>query len=95
MNEIFKGIPLPEKENPIEYYCARGADMLIYDNCTKEDYEKECAEAVKCGYSLFDTVDIKSNYHRTFFKDKMLHIYFCENEKKLQERYRHLLVYMF
>ena len=84
MNEIFRGIPLPEKENPIEYYCSRGAYMLIYDNCTKDDYEKVCAEAAHCGYSLFDTFNIKSNYHRTFFKDKMLHIYFCECDKKLR-----------
>lgn len=84
MNKIFSGIPLPDASPACEYECRKGAYMLIYENCCKADFDEECKKAESRGFSLFDSFDIKENYHRTYRSDIMLHIYYCESERKMR-----------
>lgn len=84
MNKIFNNIPLPAFAPSHEYDCGRNTYMLIYENCTFADFEEECASVQKSGYSLFDSSDIKNNYHRTYRSDIMMHVYFCESEGKMR-----------
>ncbi len=84
MNRIFNSIPLPEIAPAFEYHCGREAYMLSYTNCTKADFETECTALANSGCVLFDSFDLKENCHKTFRCDKMIHVYYCENEKTMR-----------
>lgn len=84
MNKIFSRIPLPENEPAFEYYSGREAYMLAYENCTEADFDAECAALENSGCVLFDSFDVKDNYHRTYRSDVMIHIYYCGSEKKMR-----------
>ncbi len=84
MNSIFNGIPLPEIAYSHEYHCSKGIYMLIFENCTQKDFDKECSAVEISGFSLFDSFDVKDNYHRTYRGRVMLHIYYCESEHKMR-----------
>lgn len=84
MNEIFNNIPLPGVAPAGEYNCSRGAFMLMYEHCTKADFERECESIERSGFSLFDSFDIENNFHKTYRSDMMLHVYYCENENVMR-----------
>ncbi len=84
MNKVFNNIPLPSAVPSGEYDCGGGAFMLLYDNFTKEAFEQECRLIEKSRFLLFDSFDLKKNYHRTYRSDIMLHVYFCESENKMR-----------
>lgn len=84
MNSIFNNIPLPEIPYADEYHCSKGIYMLIFENCTKADFDKECAAIENSGISLFDSFAVKENYHKTYRADIMLHVYYCESEHKMR-----------
>ncbi len=84
MNAIFNGIPLPETEYSLEYHSSKGIYVLFFENCTKEDFDTECAAVEKNGFAIFDSFDIKGNYHKTYRGRIMLHIYYCESEHKMR-----------
>ena len=50
MNEIFNGIPLPEKTVTDEYYCGRGTYLLRFENCTKHDFDGYCEKLEDSGF---------------------------------------------
>ncbi len=84
MNKIFNNIPLPSAVPSGEYDCGGGIFMLLYENFTKDAFEQECRLIGQNGFSLFDSFDLKNNFHRTYRSDIMLHVYFCENEHKMR-----------
>ena len=84
MNKIFCNIPLPEAAPAFEYYSGRDSYMLAYPNCTKADFDAECDAIEKSGCALFDSFDVKDNFHKTYRSDKMIHVYYCESEKTMR-----------
>ena len=84
MNAIFNGIPLPKIAYSHEYHSSKGIYVLFFENCTKEDFDTECAAVEKNGFAIFDSFDIKGNYHKTYRGRIMLHIYYCESEHKMR-----------
>lgn len=84
MNGIFNGIPLPKSEYSHEYHSSKGIYVLFFENCTKEDFDAECAAVEKSGFTLFDSFKVKGNFHKTFRGEVMLHIYYCESERKMR-----------
>lgn len=84
MNKIFNNIPLPEAAPAFEYYSGRDAYILAYPDCTKADFDAECDAIEKSGIALFDSFDVKDNFHKTYRSDKMIHVYYCESEKTMR-----------
>lgn len=84
MNTVFNSIPLPALASPTEYDCGRGSYMLKYSPAGKTDFDAYCAEIEKCGFTLHGSLDIKENYHKTYFGKIMLHVYYVESEKTLR-----------
>lgn len=84
MNRIFNDVPLPQIEFSCEYDCGKGAYMLLFENCSKADFELQCKLFEQNGFSLYDKYENKENYFRTYVSDKIIHAYFCESEKKMR-----------
>ena len=84
MNKIFTNIPLPQAEPVLEYHCGRDAYMLMYKNCSKTDFDAECKAVESKDIPLFDSFEIKGNYHNTYRSDVMIHIYYCESEATMR-----------
>lgn len=84
MNCIFDNLPLPDKKIIDEYNCGDGAFMLIYDNCTLQDFEEYCKNIICKGFLLYDSNNIENNYHRTYTKNITLHTYFAQSEGKIR-----------
>ncbi len=84
MNNIFKNIPVIKKETSGRYDCSKGCEMIVFDNCTKSDYEMQCSLLENAGFLLCDEHNIKENYHKTYRKTVTAHIYYCESENKLR-----------
>ncbi len=58
--------------------------MIKYSEAEKSDFDVYCNEVEKCGFSLYDETEIKTNFHKTYKKDIVLHIYYIETEKVLR-----------
>lgn len=84
MNNIFGNIPLLKKEPSCRYDCSKGCEMLLFDMCTKEEYDLQCSLLENSGFILFDEHNLCGNYHRTYRSSVTVHTYFCESEKSLR-----------
>ena len=84
MENTFNSITLISKEPYGRYDCGKSCEMLLFDNCTKEDFEIQCGFIADADYSLYDCFELKNNIFRTYIGEKLIQIYFCENEKKMR-----------
>lgn len=84
MADIFHGIELIKQPSYDKYDCGKGCEMLLFENCTKADFELQCRMAENAGGRLYDCHELKNNIFKTYISEKLIHIYFCENEKKLR-----------
>lgn len=84
MNSIFNNVPLPQIELTCEYDCGKGAYMLLFENCSKADFDQECKLLEQNGFSLYDNYENSGNSFSTYVADIIIHTYFCENEKKMR-----------
>lgn len=84
MNAIFNKLPMPDMAAAGEYDCSKGAYMLVFENCTKDDFNRECSMIESSGFALFDSFNVKDNYYNTYRGSIMLHAYFCESERKMR-----------
>ncbi len=84
MGNTFGGIELIAKEPFGRYDCGKGCEMLLFENCTKEEFDLQCDFAERCGCTLYDCHEAKNCCFRTYISDKIMHIYFCENEQKMR-----------
>lgn len=84
MTDIFNNIALINKEPSGRCKGNRGCELILFNNCTKADYDAQCALLENSGFSLFDENNIKENCHRTYRKNITAHIYYCESENKLR-----------
>lgn len=84
MENTFNSITLISKEPYGRYDCGKSCEMLLFDNCTKEDFEVQCGFIADASYSLYDCFELKNNIFRTYIGEKLIQIYFCENEKKMR-----------
>ena len=80
----FNSIKLINKEPFGRYDCGKGCEMLLFNDCTKEDFEAQCGYVAEKGYALYDCFELKNNVFRTYIGNKLIHVYYCENEKKLR-----------
>lgn len=84
MAEKFHGIELIKRPSYDRYDCGKGCEMLLFENCTKEEFDLQCSIIEKSGCVLYDSHEIKNCYFNTYISDKVIHIYYCENEKKMR-----------
>ena len=84
MNEIFNGIPRPEKSATDEYYCGRNTYLLRFENCAKSDFDGYCEKLENSGFRKYDYTVITDNYHATYYSDITVHTYYCESENTIR-----------
>lgn len=84
MENTFKSIKLIDKEPFGRYDSGKGCEMFLFENCTKADFELQCDFIEEKNYALYDCHEFKGNVFKTYVADNLVHIYFCENEKKMR-----------
>ena len=84
MNNIFESVPVINKETSGRYDCGNECEMILFNNCTKSDYEAQCQLLESAGFVLFDEHNIRENYHKTYRNKVTAHLYYCESENKLR-----------
>lgn len=84
MTNTFHGIELVKQPSADKYDCGKGCEMLLFENCTKEDFELQCSFIEKVGCALYDSHEIKGCFFNTYISEKLIHIYYCENERKMR-----------
>lgn len=80
MKNIFENIPVIATEPSCRYDCSKGCEMLLFDSCTKSEYDLQCSLLENSGFVLFDEHNLCGNYHRTYRSSVTAHVYFCESE---------------
>lgn len=87
MAYTFHGIELIKQPSYDKYDCGKGCEMLLFEECTKEDFEFQCENIQKSGYDFYARNELKSNCFVTYTSSKpvhQVHAYFCESEKKMR-----------
>lgn len=84
MENTFDLFKLINKKPFGKYNSGKGCEMLLFNDCTKDDFELQCSFIENANYALYDSFELKNNIFKTYVSDNVVHIYFCDNEKKMR-----------
>ncbi len=84
MGNTFHGIELIGKDPNGRYDCGKGAEMLLFNDCTRAEFDLQCDFIERSGASLYSCNEVKENRFKTYLSDKTIHVYHCENEQKMR-----------
>ena len=84
MSNTFHSIELIKYPSYDKYDCGKGCEMLLFESCSKEDFELQCTLVENAGAKLYNCFELKNNIFKTYISEKLIHIYYCENENKMR-----------
>lgn len=84
MSSFFGNISLIDTEPSLKYDCGKGCEMLLFENCSRDEFENQCRLIEESGYTLYDCNEVRDCCFKTYISDKVVHIYHCENERRIR-----------
>lgn len=84
MKDIFENMNVINKTPSGRYDCSKGCELLLFESCTKAEYDLQCSLLENSGFVLFDEHNLCGNYHRTYRSSVTAHVYYCESENTMR-----------